>query len=389
MTALDGTLLAAGLIPPRYDANHLGLVLPALADALGAGRGAADAAARRALGLGTTRRAVVVLVDGLGRHNLADRAGHAPFLRRLLADDDVGLVTGFPTTTTTSLGLFGTGAPGGRTGLVGYSARNPGTGELGNFVRWEGTPDPDEWQREPGVLDHIVGAGVPVTSVGPARFAGSGLTRAVLPGGRYEAVEDLAGRVDAALRAARDPGLVYLYWGDVDKIGHKVGWRSAAWGAALEETDAELSRLARLLPRETSLVVTADHGMIDVDLSARIDLAAEPEIAADVALLGGEPRALHVYLRPGADPVAAQAGWREMLGGAGVVVTRDEVRAAGWLGEIAAHVEPAVGDLVVATTGRATVVDSAGSKPGLLAMVGVHGSLTPHEVELPLLRVAT
>lgn len=387
MTQLDAALHAAGLLVPRYDTAHLGLVLPGLADALGVGRGADDAAARRTLGLGSSRRAVVVLVDGLGRHNLAERAGHAPFLRRLLADDDVGLVSGFPTTTTTSLGLFGTGRPGGRTGLVGYSVRNPASGELGNFVQWEGVPEPAQWQREPSVLAHVAESGVPVTAVGAARFAGSGLTRAVLPGGRYEAVEPLSGRVDAALRALREPGLVYLYWGEVDRVGHKLGWQSAEWGAALEETDAELSRLARLLPPGTNLVVTADHGMVDVDLGARVDLADAPAVAADVEVLGGEPRAVHVYLRAGTDPVEARDRWRALLGDAGVVATRTEAVSAGWLGEVVPHVLPAVGDLVVVTTGRVTVVDSIRSKPGLLAMVGVHGSLTPHEVELPLLRV--
>src|SRR5690606_5758173 len=114
MTALEARLEAAGLRPPRYDSAHLGLVLPALADALGAGAGPQDAAARARLGLGTAERAVVVLVDGLGRGNLAELAGHSPFLRSLLASGGE-LVTGFPTTTASALGLFGTGQPPGRT----------------------------------------------------------------------------------------------------------------------------------------------------------------------------------------------------------------------------------------------------------------------------------
>lgn len=389
MTALDEALRGAGLLVPWSASAHLGLVLPAVSDALGAGTGPSDAAARRTLGIETAPRAVVVLVDGLGRRNLAERAGHAPFLRRLLAEDDVGLVSGFPSTTTTSLGQFGTGHRGGRTGLVGYSARNPHTGGLGNFVQWDGVPDPAQWQREESILARLEARGVAVTSIGAERFEGSGLTRAVLSGGRYVAVEPLAGRVDAALHALRQPGLVYLYWGEVDRVGHKLGWQSPEWGAALEETDAELARLARLLPRGTNLVIVADHGMIDVDLATRVDLADFPDVAADVEMLGGEPRAVHVYLRPEVDPVAARERWCAMLGGAGVVATREQVAAEGWLGEIAPHVLPAVGDLVVAATGRATIVDSVRSKPGLLAMVGVHGSLTPHEVELPLLRVTT
>lgn len=388
MTNLAEQLRGAGLHVPTEARAHLGLVLPAVADALGAGRGPHDAAARKVLGLEPAARVVVVLVDGLGARNLAERSGHAPFLRRLLAADDTGLVCGFPSTTTTSLGLFGTGRPGGRTGLVGYAVRNPATGELGNFVRWEGVPAPEDWQHEPSLLTHVARAGVAVTSIGAVRFAGSGLTRAVLDGGRYVAVEPLADRVDAALAALRSPGLVYLYWGEVDRVGHQLGARSAEWGAALEETDAEIARLARSVPAGTELIVTADHGMVDVDPAARVDLARHEVLARDVEVLGGEPRAPHVYLRAGVDPVWARDAWREVLGTAGVVATRAEAVEAGWFGEVAPHVRPAIGDLVVATTGRATIVDSVGGKPGLLTMVGVHGSLTPVEVELPFLRVS-
>jgi len=388
VTNLAEQLRGAGLHVPTEARAHLGLVLPAVADALGAGRGPHDAAARKVLGLEPAARVVVVLVDGLGARNLSERSGHAPFLRRLLAADDAGLVCGFPSTTTTSLGLFGTGRPGGRTGLVGYAVRNPATGELGNFVRWEGVPAPEDWQHEPSLLAQVAGAGVAVTSIGAVRFAGSGLTRAVLDGGRYVAVEPLADRVDAALAALRSPGLVYLYWGEVDRVGHQLGARSAEWGAALEETDAEIARLARSVPAGTELIVTADHGMVDVDPAARVDLARHGMLERDVEVLGGEPRAPHVYLREGVDPARARDAWREVIGTAGIVATRAEAVEAGWFGEVAPHVGPAIGDLVVATTGRASIVDSARGKPGLLTMVGVHGSLTPVEVELPFLRVS-
>jgi len=389
MSPLGTRLAAAGLRAPRYDGRHLGLVLPAVTDALGAGRGPEDAAARATLGLEPRERAVVVLVDGLGRGNLVELAGHAPFLRSLLAADTAGLVTGFPTTTASALGLLGTGHPGGRTGLVGYAARNPATGGLGNFVRWEGAPAPHEWQREPSLLGGLVDRGVRVTSVGLARFSGSGLTSAVFAGATYVPADRRDDRVDATLAALRTPGLVYLYWGELDKVGHRLGWRSAEWGAALETLDAELSLLARSLPRGTNLVVTADHGMVDVDLDRRVDLADRPSLVADVALLGGEPRAVHVYLRGGVDAARAAVRWSEELAEHAVVATRDEVVDGGWFGDVRPHVLPAVGDLVVVAKDRATVVDSARATSGLLSMVGVHGSLTPLEVEVPFLRVAT
>ena len=55
---------------------HLWDVLPAVVSALGVG-----APTRPLLTLAPTRRAVVVLVDGLGEQLLRRRAGHAPLLR--------------------------------------------------------------------------------------------------------------------------------------------------------------------------------------------------------------------------------------------------------------------------------------------------------------------
>jgi hypothetical protein len=287
------------------------------------------------------------------------------------------------------MGTFGTGTGPGRTGLVGYTVRNPRDGRLANMVSWDGLGPARDWQREPTVFETLVAHGVTVTTVGPGKFMGSGLTEAALRGGGYRAAESLADRVDAALRLLREPGLVYLYWGDVDKTGHHEGCGSWQWGDQLEALDSELRRLVRSLPAGASLVVTADHGMVDVDPVRRWDVATTPALAADVALVAGEPRALHVHLDAGADPAVVAARWSETLGDAAVVLTGDEAIGAGLFGPVSAHVRPLIGDLVVATTGRATVVDSRTQTPASLRLVGVHGSLTPAEVQVPLLALHT
>ncbi len=378
----------AGFVAPRYRGASLGSVLPGVADALGAPVRPAEesAQARAALGLPQVDRVCLVLVDGLGLDALTERAGHAPFLRSLLPEVRP-LVTGFPSTTAASLGLLGTAEGPGRTGMVGYTARHPGTGALANLVSWTDVGPAREWQREPTVLEQVQAAGVPVTSVGPARFAGSGLTEAALRGGGYRRAESLADRVDVAVEELMGPALVYLYWGDVDKIGHHHGVRSWQWGEALGELDRELARLARMLPPRTVLAVTADHGMVDVDPTTRWDVATHPDLRQDVELVAGEPRALHVHTRSSA-PEAVDAvadRWRATLGAAAVVATREQAVGAGWFGPVSDHVRPAIGDVVVAATGRSTVVDSRTQSAASLDLVGVHGSFTRQEMVVPFL----
>lgn len=379
---------AADLVAPSSSYPCLGNVLPAVAGSLGVDLPGIDSAhSQDLLGLPAASRVCVVLVDGLGYANLAERAGHAPFLRRQLGAS-TPLTSTFPSTTATAMGTFGVGVPPGRTGMLGYTVRDPATGLLGNLVSWTGLPPAREWQREPTMFERLTAAGTAVTSIGPARFAGSGLTEAALRGPDYARAESLAERVDATVAALRRPGVAYLYWGDVDKAGHHHGWGSLQWGDALAELDFELGRLARSLPKDTLLLVTADHGMVDVDLSQRWDLATHPVLGAGVELAAGEPRALHLHLERGADPEAVAGRWRDVLGSAAVVATRAEASDHGWFGEVAEHVVPIIGDVVVAMTGRATVVDSATQTPASLELIGVHGSLTRHEMLVPCVVVA-
>ena len=388
--------LPAGLVAPSYDTASLAAVLPAAAGALGheltTATGLTAAGCRTALGLPDADRVVVVLVDGLGIRNLAERGGHAPFLRGLLRERDeeaATLTSSFPSTTAAGLSILGTGIAPGRTGMLGYTQRNPATGRLASLVQWRELGDPADVQREPTVFETLGAAGVQVTAPGPGKFAGSGMTQAALRGPAYVAAETFEQRVDATVAALRRPGppqrLVYLYQGDVDKTGHGYGWDSWQWGDALEATDRELGRLVRSVPRGTLVLVTADHGQITADLTTQWDVASDPELRPGVAMVGGEPRALHVYADPGADPADIARRWAGRLGDHAVVVRREQAVADGWFGPVAGHVLPAVGDVVVAMTGAATVVDSRVHSAAARALPGVHGSLTPHEMLVPLL----
>ncbi|HEY3534037.1 MAG TPA: alkaline phosphatase family protein, partial [Pedococcus sp.] len=212
-----------GLQDPHYDRTGLAAVLPGVAASLGVQRYAAcDTVAMR-----PARRAVVVLVDGLGYELVRRRGGHAPFLRSLLPAA-YRLTAGFPSTTATSMGTFGTGLPPGAHGLLGYEVLVPGEDRLVNELSWEDGPDPLAWQPQPTVFEVAEQDGVDVTRVGPAYFDGSGLTLAAVRGGRFTAARELPARVDASLAALRASrrALVYLYWGDLDKVGHVHGCES-------------------------------------------------------------------------------------------------------------------------------------------------------------------
>lgn len=369
---------------PGYGGNDLAGVLPRVVASLGVDH---SPYAELSPALEPARSAVVVLLDGLGLELLRARSGHAPYLRSLLAKAQGQSGTaGFPSTTATSMGTFGTGLSPGRHGLVGYVVRDPARDVLFNELDWINGPNSLAWQPHSTAFEIAGRAGVDVTMVGAGYFDGSGLTKAALRGAKVLSSYRLSERVDLTLAAVRGKGrsLVYLYWGDIDRIGHTTGCASLQWVEELERVDAELARLAGALPPGVSLTITADHGMVDVPFEDRLDLAADPELAAGVHLTGGEPRALQLYTVPGAaDDVATT--WRERFAETAWVLTRDEAIAAGLFGRVDTAVRDRIGDVLVAMRSTGCVYDSRTIKPVLLELVGQHGSLTDAELLVPVL----
>jgi hypothetical protein len=240
------------------------------------------------------------------------------------------------------MGSLGTGAPPGGHGLVGYEVLDPAEDRVFNELSWENGPDPFTWQPTPTVFQEVAAEGLDVTRIGPGFFDGSGLTNAALRGGRFRAASSLADRVTAAVEAVRSAprALVYVYWGDVDKIGHVHGPSAWEWVDELESVDRHLAQLAAAVPAGTAVHITADHGMVDVPFANRVDLAAEPELWRGLRHIAWEPRATQLHVEPGATVSVAER-WQNRLGESARVVTRDELVAGGWFRRRPARGAPA------------------------------------------------
>ncbi len=335
------------------------------------------------------RSAIVFLIDGLGSHNLAARRGHARFLGAVGGRKDIAR-TVFPSTTAAALSSLLTGTDPGVHGIVGYRARIPGTDTAPNQLHgWETDGlDPHTWQRSEPLFARRSAAGRPSFVVSRPSYTGTGFTEATLRGAEFFPSDDLDERVHlAADLAARHPGsITYLYAPELDTAGHRDGWESDRWTDALERVDAAARRLADAIDAHTGVLVTADHGMVDVPAHKHVLLRAGDPRLDGVALLGGEPRMLHLYTEEGrADAVASL--WRESEAARAWVMTRDEAVAADLFGAVDDDVRPRIGDVLVAARGRFAYYDDREADKRPQRMVGQHGSLTDEERTVPLLRL--
>ncbi len=372
-------LSGAGFVEPAYHQRSLGDVVPAVASALGVPLEDRPSD----LALPGAPAYVVFLVDGLGARLLERYAHAAPFLAGLLADQRTG-TAGVPSTTATSLTSLGTGLTPGAHGLVGFTSRVPGTDRLLNALLWDKDVDPLEWQPHPTAFARLRARGASVTVVNKREFVGSGLTVAAHRGADYVGADKVGERIAAAVASSWDgPSLTYLYDGDLDWTGHRYGVASSQWLQQLSIIDSEAEQLRDSLPPATRLLVVADHGMVDSPLESRIDVDDRHELRDGVALLGGEARFRHLYCHRGAVADVA-ATWSEVLGERAEVMTRDVAVARGWFGPVQPAVLPRLGDVVVACHGDAAILSTT-DFPYEASLVGLHGSLTPAEMLIPML----
>ncbi|MBO1738584.1 alkaline phosphatase family protein [Leifsonia sp. TF02-11] len=341
-----------------------------------------------ALGLRPLQHAVVVVVDGLGAAALKAREGHARTLASRLGKATT-IDAGFPTTTAAALATLTTGTMPGEHGLVGYRVRDD-AGRLTNQLNgWDEKMDPAVWQRSRTVFEAASAAGVAAYAVGVPAYADSGFTHAILRGAEFIAGRTMADRFDAVRDILRTPGpgLTYLYVAELDQAAHARGWESPRWTAELETLDGLVAQLAAALGPAHGVLVTADHGIVDIPESGHVLYDTAPELLEGVDEVAGEPRLLHLYVRPGATAADIAARWNAVEGGRSWVATRDEAIAAGWFGPtVAPEVAPRIGDVLVAARKRIAYYDSRDPQRTGRSMIGQHGSLTPEETRVPLLR---
>jgi len=340
--------------------------------------------AQNVLDLPPTRRACLLIVDGLGWELLRGHPAAAPFLSEL-ARNSRPITAGFPSTTVTSLGSICTGRPPGQHGILGYQVAIPGENRLLNGLRWDARVDPLQWQPLPTVYERATAAGIAAVHVAQGSFRGTGLTVATMRGADFRPADSMGALAAQAATALRenDRAFVTVYHGDLDGTGHVFGVASDAWYNQLAHVDKLAEQLAGALPSGTSMYVTADHGMVDVSPEDKLDVDACPELRSGLALLGGEPRARHLYARRGA-AADVLAAWREVLGDRAWILPRDEAISEGWFGPVDAAMTSRIGDVVVAAGGSLALVATQ-AEPRESRLVGMHGSLTPAEQLVPAL----
>lgn len=321
---------------------------------------------------------VLILIDGLGWLALTD---HHELIPHIVLENSAPWSADVPTTTPTGLGAIGTGLPAGEHGLVGASFYLPETQQILAPLRWPEDISPVMVQPETTMFEHMARAGVRVTAIGPAAYRDSGLTRAVLRGGAYLAADSVAHYGDAihAAQSGATTSFTYVYWPDLDRAGHRYGVASQQWRMALIVVDSLIAEVMSRSRPNTSVVVTADHGMVDVPESDRISLEELRALRLVDFQVAGEPRFRHLFIGDHAEHVAKHL--TAEIGHAFDVFTRQEFEASGCLGPLDPLLAERVGDIVC--IGRDQWMLASHTDQRVSGFIGQHGARTPQEQLIP------
>jgi hypothetical protein len=218
------------------------------------------------------------------------------------------------------------------------------------------------------------------TVVARTEFVNSGFTGAHLAGSPYRGwrmPSTLIAETAAALRAG--DRFVYAYYDGIDKVAHEYGVASAHFDLELATVDQMVGSLLAAMPSGTTLLITADHGQVDV--GERIVTPA-PDVLALVAGQSGEGRFRWLHSRIGrqADLAEAAAGAH---GDVAWVVTREQARDEKWFGPVVGAAAWArLGDVALVPFEPISFDDPDDSGP--FRLVSRHGSLTSAEMLVPL-----
>lgn len=333
--------------------------------------------------LGATSHSILLfIIDGLGDMQLREFASMAPTLARLRTNPISAM---FPCVTPVNLASIVTGVGPGEHGLVGTSMLLDGHrfhSVRHQYLQWSGEPVRCQMAETFTQLARALGVGT--YHLGPQKTIGTSFTRALFP----DATEltttspEQAGIVALDILRRPDRSIVTLYTDAVDAAAHHAGVGSTAYIQALRGVEQTVDTLVRGLPRQTTMICTADHGSINLDRKEVLDISAIPELRRGVRWVGGNIRVRHIYLK-NADSDSALRRWHSVIGDGRTVLAKEEAIARGWFGATVTNEARArMGDIIAVDRGRGGIVAKMRKTP---LPVADHGTLLPEERLVPLI----
>ncbi len=336
---------------------------------------------------------VLWIIDGLGNDYLERHPDSFLYHHRLATLSSV-----FPSTTASAITSFYTGAGPQQHAITGWFTWFRELGCVATVLpftpRFRGAGfaqadiTPQQLIGQPSMLN---GAEVEAHVVNPAYISDSVYSLAMCGTAQRHGHTDLETMLQEINRLIADGKrkLVIAYWAEFDGLAHINGIDSDAVATHFAELDRCAQRLAdSCRQHNATLLVTADHGLIDTDAAHTIHLDAHPELRDCLTLpLCGEPRAAFCYVHA-TQHERFERYIEANLSHACELHDSQHLIEQGLFGVGTAHPElrHRIGDYALLMKGNYVIKDRiVNERP--FAQIGVHGGLSEAEMRVPLIAI--
>ncbi len=182
---------------------------------------------------------------------------------------------------------------------------------------------------------------------------------------------------------------IYTYWNGLDAISHQYGYDSEQAIDHFNKIQEEIVNIVNSIDREnTSLIITADHGFINVNNDNKLRVKDIPGLRDCLVLpLMGEPRSPYCYLRSGKEEKFKQI-WKQYLSPYSQLFHIDEMidKQVFGLNKMNNKFTDRVGDYIIVMNDGYVLIDNVLLEKEM-DLVGYHGGLSENEMMVPLIYI--
>ena len=343
--------------------------------------------------LQSARNLVLLVIDGLGYDYLSHQ-GAGSTLHRYL---QYPLTSVAPPTTATAISTFLTGLAPQQHGLTGWYtyfrelgnvlAVLPFTTRSGGCQLGQSGLSIDDLYGHAPIFDRL---NVSSYSLCLDWISRSDFNRAHLGRARsvpYRNLEHCFNEIARIIHANVDRKYLYAYWPGFDRLAHEQGVASKALAEHFAELDTCFTRLLIELQGSGSMIIiTADHGFVDVPAGQRIGFDSHPVLKDCLYVpLCGEQRLAYAYVRPDRRETFEHYVRQHLSGSMELRLSEDLLAANLFgLGEPHPELRSRIGDYTLLMKNGYVIQDRIpGESPA--QMVGFHGGLSRQEMLVPLI----
>jgi len=250
---------------------------------------------------------VLIVIDGLG-YNYLTKYGKDSFLYKNLKGK---MTSVFPATTASAMTTFSTGLAPQQHALTGWfmylkeigavSVILPFTSRAGDLKLTKGKIKYKDIYNEKSFFEDLKTAS---TSIKHKAYIDSEYSRLVDKGAKKLPFSNLNGffrQINKALNTTDNKKYILAYWAKLDSLCHEKGADSQEAKGHFNELDKKVKSLADSLKnKNTAIIISADHGLIDTkEKNKIIELKNHPRFVETLAMpLSGEPRVVYCYVKP-------------------------------------------------------------------------------------------